>query len=413
MRRFRSLLFFLILTAVLSAAPIWPCTVAVVSGKATPDGRPLLWKNRDTGNPYNHAMYIEGEKYNFIGIVNSMDPYGISIWSGVNSAGFCIMNSMSYNIDAANNNNNSNSGPGNGELMRLALENCATADDFEALLKETAGKRKVDANFGVIDAQGGAAFFETSDDGYTRLDADDPKIAPEGYIVRTNYSFTGQFLQGAGYIRFDRMSRLFQRASSSGGITHEWILTTASRDMVNSLTGVNPLTGELPAHHRDHKYFYMADSIARSTATSTTVFHGVKNGGDPAATAMWTRVGHPLCSVVLPLWVCGGDKLGITTGNPYAPIERFADYWHKRIFPLNGGSRDKYLDLAPVINKSGNGILKRLISVEEDILLTTESLLAGIKPSVEKLAEVQAKVQDRAVKLLSKNFPAASRAAGF
>jgi hypothetical protein len=29
---------------------IFPCTVAVVSGKATPDGRPLLWKNRDTSS---------------------------------------------------------------------------------------------------------------------------------------------------------------------------------------------------------------------------------------------------------------------------------------------------------------------------------------------------------------------------
>ncbi len=412
MRGLRLILILFLLAALCSSGQVWTCTVAVVSGKATPDGRPLLWKNRDTGDPYNHAVYIKGDKYNFIGIINSMDPFGVSIWSGVNSAGFCIMNSMSYNIDAGNN-NNSNSGPGNGELMRLALERCATVDDFETLLKETAGKRIVDANFGAIDAQGGAVFFETGDERYIRLDADDPKIAPEGYIMRTNYSFTGESLQGAGYIRFDRMSRLFQRAYASGGITHEWILTTASRDMVNSLTGVNPLTVELPAHNRDHKYFYMADSLARNTATSTTVFHSVKKGEDPAFTVMWTRIGHPLCSVALPLWVRGGDRLGITSGNPHAPIERFADYWHKRIFPLKGGSRDKYLDLAPVINKSGNGILERLVSIEEDILWTTESLLAGPAPAAEELAEIQASVQDRTVKLLSQKFPLASRSAGF
>ena len=29
------------------------CTTAVVSGSATPDGRPLLWKNRDTDEANN------------------------------------------------------------------------------------------------------------------------------------------------------------------------------------------------------------------------------------------------------------------------------------------------------------------------------------------------------------------------
>lgn len=28
------------------------CTSIIISGKATPDGRPLMWKHRDTGAPY-------------------------------------------------------------------------------------------------------------------------------------------------------------------------------------------------------------------------------------------------------------------------------------------------------------------------------------------------------------------------
>ena len=34
-----------------SAEPLSACTSAVISGKVTPDGRPLLWKNRDTDFP--------------------------------------------------------------------------------------------------------------------------------------------------------------------------------------------------------------------------------------------------------------------------------------------------------------------------------------------------------------------------
>ena len=414
MRRFKTLSVFLLGVFVFAALPVRPCTVAVVSGKATPDGRPLLWKNRDTGTPYNHVIYIKGKKYDFIGITNSSDAYGNSIWSGVNSSGLCIMNSMSYNINTGTDKNTApKSSLGNGRLMRLALEKCADVDEFEAFLKETEGKRNVDANFGVIDAQGGASFFETGSHSHVRLDAGNPEIAPEGYIVRTNFSYTGAPRAGAGYIRFNRMSKLFLEASAAGGITHDWILTTASRDMVNSLTGIDPLQGVLPAHSRDHRYFYMADSITRNTAISTTVFHGAKKGEDPAAVTMWARIGHPLCSAALPLWVCGGEKLGITYGEPHAPMERFADYWHKRIFPLSGGSRDRYLDLAPVINKNGTGILTRLISIEENILLQTESLLKGQSPSQESLVKIQEMIQEEAVKLLSRNFPRASQEAGF
>ena len=44
------------------ADPLSACTSAVVSGKVTPDGRPLLWKNRDTDFMRNHIDYVKGEK---------------------------------------------------------------------------------------------------------------------------------------------------------------------------------------------------------------------------------------------------------------------------------------------------------------------------------------------------------------
>ena len=46
------------LLAALTAEPVLACTSAVVSGKVTPDGRPLLWKNRDTDYLRNHVAYI-------------------------------------------------------------------------------------------------------------------------------------------------------------------------------------------------------------------------------------------------------------------------------------------------------------------------------------------------------------------
>ena len=39
------------------------CTSIIITGKATPDGRPLMWKHRDTGAPYNHISYFDEGGY--------------------------------------------------------------------------------------------------------------------------------------------------------------------------------------------------------------------------------------------------------------------------------------------------------------------------------------------------------------
>lgn len=54
----------------------------------------------------------------------------------------------------------------------------------------------IEANFGVIDAQGAAAMFEVDYYKYTMYDANNPKDAPYGYIARTNFSFAGEANRG-------------------------------------------------------------------------------------------------------------------------------------------------------------------------------------------------------------------------
>ncbi|MCI0495741.1 hypothetical protein L0Z72_12120, partial [candidate division KSB1 bacterium] len=61
------LCFLFFCSAVASAQE--ECTVAVVSGKATVDGRPLLWKNRDTSYLDNEVSYFADGKYAYIGVI--------------------------------------------------------------------------------------------------------------------------------------------------------------------------------------------------------------------------------------------------------------------------------------------------------------------------------------------------------
>ena len=106
-----------------------PFLLSTVSGKVTLDGRPLLWKNRDTDYLRNHVAYVKGEKYDFIADVNSDNfPDLKEAWVGTNSAGFALMNTQSYNLVEVK--DGEERGAANGRIIYRALEVCATVEDF-------------------------------------------------------------------------------------------------------------------------------------------------------------------------------------------------------------------------------------------------------------------------------------------
>ncbi len=72
------------------------CTTAVISGKVTADGRPLLWKNRDTSNIHNEVALFTAGPLRAIAVVNAGSRK--SAWMGMNEAGFCIENSLSKDL---------------------------------------------------------------------------------------------------------------------------------------------------------------------------------------------------------------------------------------------------------------------------------------------------------------------------
>ena len=47
------------------------CTTAVISGRATPDGRSIIWKLRDTDDLENSMRYFTDGKSPYLGLVNS------------------------------------------------------------------------------------------------------------------------------------------------------------------------------------------------------------------------------------------------------------------------------------------------------------------------------------------------------
>ena len=94
----RLFVLLLLLAGAGMTGDIWSCTTFIISGKNTPDGKPILYKNRDTGTLDNAIVFFSDGKYQYIGLVDSKDSWNKEVWGGFNSAGFAIMNSAAYNL---------------------------------------------------------------------------------------------------------------------------------------------------------------------------------------------------------------------------------------------------------------------------------------------------------------------------
>lgn len=351
------------------------CTTAVVSGKYTPDGRPLLWKHRDTWALNNKIVQFTDGKYSYSGLVNSGDPEGKSIWGGFNSAGFAIMNSASYNL---NNDTIKQSGL-EGRLMKKALQNCATIDDFEELLKGLSHPIRLESNFGVIDAQGGAAYFELGNFKYVKIDANDPKVAPFGYLIRTNYSTTGKMGIGGGYIRYVTADKAFKMAVKENRLTPKTILQEVSRDMTHSLTNTDLNDyAEISENHTTMVMFQ--DYIPRKSTSSSLVVQGVKKGENPAFTTMWTTLGSPLSSLTVPIWLSDETHLPIIVSYDDklkdSPLCHLALELKKKCFPYEWGTSSKYyMNINAVLNADQTGTLQVLKPLEDEVFELAGDLL--------------------------------------
>jgi len=396
------ILFFFIFLG--SFLPAFPCTVAAVSGKATPDGRALLWKNRDAPAVANKMVYVKGEKHGFIALINADDNSAEHAWAGINTVGFAIMNAASGDLAEGPEGMNDN-----GRFMKEALEKCSNVSDFEKLLLDTNGKRRVGANFGVIDAEGNACIFETGSSSFVKFDAADPKVAPQGYIVHTNYAYTSPVKDGGGgYIRYERATRLFQTAYAEGRLDLRFILQEAARDLVNEKLHSYPLSNPQAFDSSSPLYINTNDTINRNSTVSVALFHGAPSPEKAYLATMWILLGQPICSVAIPLWAPAESVPEICSGSATSVLNDFSRTLVSFLYPDQRGHMYQYLNVSRLLDYGGEGVLKILFKIENHVFLKTAEKLETWekqRPSPQELRDFQEKIATWAYDSLRKAFP--------
>ncbi len=354
------------------------CTSAIISGSATIDGRPILWKHRDTGSMENKIVFVSESGYDFMGVANAIDTTNKEIWMGMNETGFSIMNTASYNINEGISCDLEDDQE--GLFMRLALERCAGVDDFEQLLKDVSGKWGIDANFGVIDAQGNAAYFETGYYDYTKYDVNDPETAPNGYLIRTNFSVSGGESKGQGYIRYEATHRLFEKQNT---LSVEFIIKEATRNMDHGVLKEHIGNMKLPRNKNDKILVAFQDYIVRYWSASVLVIQGVKHGEDPQKTMLWPIMGFPLTAMATPVFYASHDALPevISSENGCIPFMAEASMTLKaELFPVQHDDHENYIDVAKLKNRKKTGVMQIMMKKEDEIIRRAKAIQATQKP---------------------------------
>lgn len=340
------------------------CTSAIVSARLNPNGRPLLWKHRDTGSPDGKIEYIPAQEGNlaFVALFNANDPKCEQAWIGMNSAGFAIMNTASYNLkdDKVPDSQMDRE----GFVMSLALKTCRTVDDFQRLLETLPRPMGIEANFGVIDAFGGGAYFEANNHSFKRFDLND---APEGFIVRTNYSHSGRKDEGYGYIREANALKLITPAAGEGAVSPEFLTETVSRSFYHDLFGRDVSADYTDPAKTPDKWVIDQDYIPRYTSTATIVIEGCRPSDDLLSPAseyiMWTGLGYPPCSEIVPV-TCHPDgvapDLQGTEPNGHSKMSDLVRQRRDECFSIRRGSGNKYIDLSRLYNPEGTGYVQIL-----------------------------------------------------
>lgn len=365
MKRKFLLTVIMAVSALLQCHNVEACTSAIVAAKASPYGRPMLWKHRDTSTIDNKVEYIAAKNgdHAYVALFNASDRRLEQAWTGMNDAGFAIMNTASYNIK--DDKVSSKKMDREGYVMTIALRTCRTVDDFAKLLETLPRPMGVEANFGVIDASGSGAFFETNNHSFVRYDLSD---APDGLLIRTNYSHSGRKGEGYGFIREDNAEHLLRPLASRGEITPEILTETVSRSYWHSLKG-----RDFADPDSSDRWVVDQDFIPRYKSTATIVIEGCGPLGDssdatPAFVAeeyiMWTGLGFPPCAEIVPVW-CKPDgvdaELRGTGSNGHSPMGDKVKARRAEVFPISRGSGDRYIDMRRLVNPEGTGYLQVLV----------------------------------------------------
>ncbi len=181
-----------------------------------------------------------------------------------------------------------------------------------------------------------------------------------------------------------------RNASNKLSVTH--LVENIATSAWNPYSGQDARNG-IRYRESESQFMYFQDCINRFSSSASAIIQGVKKNENPLMTTMWSMVGFPLSSAVVPVWITPEGTLpSIITapGKEHAPICDWAMELKNRIIPSMRGSTKYYLDKVQVFNADHTGITQQLIPLNRQIIKRTKNLIQEWTPD----GPVQSRVND-------------------
>ena len=327
----------------------YACSAIVISGKYTADGKPLILKTRDQGlkNFNTNIKFHQRGKYDFISM--SPTPWVVaekirSTGGGMNSQGLCMaaLTSNSFPTDTLK-----VKGRSSASIQLYALANCKSIAEFDEYLASIPQPLAVRFNLCVTDAFGGAAIYEFGKNTWVKYDVNDPKDAPDGWRCCTNFAFSGDDPSKTGVDRYEDCVEIMKavRKNKDGKyeLTPDFLMDQCGRSFINVRDGIND--SNITARSVIDKGL-----ISYWRSSNLIVFQGVPQNTDPKFGVMWTALGHPRCSPLIPLIPSLGNTIPSYIDNPpareaeiFSLVMRISDNY---LYHCNDqGSKNRELDV--------------------------------------------------------------------
>ncbi|PIV63920.1 MAG: hypothetical protein CO162_08010 [bacterium (Candidatus Ratteibacteria) CG_4_9_14_3_um_filter_41_21] len=284
---------FIILVSRETERCLQTCTLGVVNGCVTVDGRPIFWRIDDSSHEKRMRLaHVDASPYDYIGITE-VDHY---IPSGLNEAGIA-----GHDTFVGTTGEVAPDGVGAYGITLHSLRNYTSLDQVRDYIKQKVDTDKSNAGgcLGFIDAHGNASIFEINRSNwwfeYNSVNPNRKRQGLFGFVVRAN-----EFHQRANDTDDTNIGGRYQSGTYNIlGLCRRGILsvkTIIQGDNVFEVIRYGP-GRPLAALAREEQY----------KPNSVMVVHGVAPGENPALATMWVILGQPNYGIAVPAWVKVSD----------------------------------------------------------------------------------------------------------
>lgn len=370
------------------------CTIGAFSSISTQSRLPLLWKNRDISNPDQAVYFFRDGIYQYLGLVYAGDS--TRVWAGINEKGFAIINSTSSNIGSG-----VGGGLDDGEVMKHALQYCASIEEFQLFMDSTnLTGRQTPSNFGVMDSTGEASIFEAGGSNYFRHDASNESL---GFMLRANYSMSGDTTRRTGYERYLRGTDLANKGFQTGVLDAQYIIEKIARDLGG--VGFDPYPLPFCDTVGSYPFGFLPtnNTISRRTTRASVVIVGKDMKFEPkgfSSYRMWTILGEPCVGIAVPLFFSAETVPELIGGSGLPEICAAAKSLKEYIYCDMGNSVNSFL-LASVYEKFHSleseifNLTQEKIDHWEEYPPTTSEILEFEDGLAERVAEAYEKINSK------------------